>query len=72
MPYRQSPADAICSDVHESRGITVAHNESLNYSLLHGIFYLNVDAVNDGSFLQSIFSLIKSLLLRTKGLHCSK
>lgn len=62
MPYRQSPAGMMCSDIHESRGVTlseVAHNESLNYSPPHGIFYLNVDAINDGSFLQTVYFFLK-------------
>lgn len=66
MPYGPSPAATICSSVRESRDITlsdVAHNESLNYSPLHGILYLNVDAINDSSFLLSLFFLKKYTLV---------
>lgn len=58
MLHSQSPAAALGSDVRESRDITLSeatHNESLNYSAVHGDFYLNVAAISDSSFLQTFF-----------------
>lgn len=61
MPHSHSPAAALGSDVHEGRDITLSeatHNESLNYSAIHGDFYLNVAAISDSSFLQTFFFLL--------------